>query len=148
MRAKEFLRKEGVPYVEKDVSQDRTAAFEMIRRTRQQGVPVIADAEEAIVGFNVPQLQRMAARHRKGGGLGLRVANATDGPGAYVGSVREGSHAEKAGIQAGDVVEELSGRPVASAADLEQVAARRAPGMPTSATIRRAGTRQTVIIPG
>src|SRR5437868_3762845 len=81
--AKEFLTKEGGPFETRDVSVGRQAAFEMMRRTRQNGVPVIADDQEAIVGFDMPRLQRMAARHRRGGGMGLKVADATDGPGAY-----------------------------------------------------------------
>jgi S1-C subfamily serine protease len=146
VRAKEFLRKEGVPYTVRDVSVDAQAAQEMVQRTRQMGVPVIADDQEAIVGFDVQRLQRMAARHRRGGGLGLKVIDATDGPGAYVGSVREGSPGERAGVLAGDVIEELSGRAVASVADLEQIAARRVPGQPTSMTVRRGGERKTLIL--
>lgn len=122
--------------------------MEMVQRTRQMGVPVIADAQEAIVGFDVPRLQRMAARHKKGGGLGLRVADAKDGPGALVGGVRPDSPAAQVGIQAGDVVVELSGMPVASAADLEKIAARRQPGLPTSIQVRRDGQHQTFILRG
>jgi S1-C subfamily serine protease len=109
------------------------------------GVPVIADQQEAIVGFDLPRLQRMAARHRRGPGLGLRVTENKTGPGAYVGSVREGSPGERAGVLPGDVVVELSGRPVASVSDLEQIAARRSPG-PTSMTVERGGERQTLIL--
>ena len=76
----------------------------------------------------------------------MRVTDAKDGPGAYVGSVREGSPGERAGVQAGDVVVELSGRPVTSVKDLEQIAARRTPGQPTSMTVRRADQRQTLIL--
>ena len=61
----------------RDVSVDEHAAREMVQRTRQMGVPVIADEQEAIVGFDMPRLQRMAARHRRGPGLGLKVADAT-----------------------------------------------------------------------
>lgn len=118
----------------------------MLMRTRQMGVPVIADEQEAIVGFDVPRLQRMAARHRKAGGLGLKVADATDGPGAYVGGVRPDSAAARAGVQVGDVIEELSGRPVSSAADLEQIARLRVAGQPTSLMLRRDGERQTLIL--
>jgi serine protease Do len=118
----------------------------MVSRTRQMGVPVIADEHEAIVGFDVPKLQRLAARHRRAPGLGLRVTDAKDGPGAYVGGVREGSPGERAGIQVGDVIEELSGRPVASVADLEQIAGRRKPGQPTSVTVRRDADRHTLIL--
>jgi glutaredoxin 3 len=146
VRAKEFLRKEGVPFEERDVSVDQNAAREMVQRTRQMGVPVIADEAEAIVGYDLPRLQRMASRHRRGPGLGLKVADARTGPGAHVGGVREGSPGERAGIQAGDTIVELSGRPVSSVADLEQIAARRAPGQPTSVTVVRGGDRLTLIL--
>ena len=148
MRAKALLRSEGVPYVEKDVSEDRTAAFEMVRRTRQQGVPVITDEQEAIVGFDVPRLKRMAARHKPGGGLGLSVANAKDGPGAYVGKVRADSPGEQVGIEVGDVVVELSGMPIQSVDDLERIAAQRQPGRPTSIQVRRGEETRTFILPG
>ena len=115
-------------------------------RTRQMGVPVIADDQEAIVGFDMPRLQRLASRHRKGGGLGLRVTDARDGAGAYVGSVRPDSAAARAGVEAGDIVVELSGRPVASAADLEQIGKQRVAGQPTSLMLLRNGERQTVIL--
>jgi S1-C subfamily serine protease len=128
------------------VSVDRNAAQEMVRRTRQMGVPVIADAQEAIVGFDVPRLQRMAARHRRAPGLGLRVTDAKDTPGAYVGAVRAGSPGERAGVQPEDVIVELSGRPVTSVADLEQIAAKRTPGQPTSMTVRRGDERTTLIV--
>ena len=130
----------------RDVSVDAEAAREMVERTRQMGVPVIADEQEAIVGFDMPRLQRMAARHRRGGGLGLKVADAKDGPGAVVGGVREDSPGLRAGVEVGDVIVELSGRPVASVADLEQIAAKRPSGQPTSMTIRRNGEMKTLIL--
>jgi serine protease Do len=120
--------------------------MEMVRRTRQMGVPVIADVEEAIIGFDLPRLQRMAARHRHGPGLGARVKDAEDGPGAYVGSVREGSPAERAGVQAEDVIVELSGMAVNCAADLERIASQRRAGQPTSMMVRRGEERKTLII--
>jgi S1-C subfamily serine protease len=122
------------------------AAREMVQRTRQMGVPVIADAQEAIVGFDLPRLQRMAARHRRGPGLGLKVIDAKDGPGAYVGGVREGSPGERAGLQIGDTIVELSGRAISSVNDLEQIAARRPPGQPTSLMVRRNGELKTIIL--
>jgi S1-C subfamily serine protease len=142
----EFLRKQAVPFREVDVSRDRRAAEEIFRRTGQMGVPVIADAQEAIVGFDLPRLQRMAARH-KPIGLGLRVKETEDGAGAYVGSVRPDSPAARAGIEPGDVVEELSGVPVRTVADLERIGARRRPGQPTSVTVCRGGERRTLIVP-
>ena len=144
----EFLRKQGVPYEEVDVAKNPHAAQEILARTGQMGVPVIIDSQEAIVGFDLPRLQRMAARHRRPAGLGLRVKDTEDASGAYVGSVRPGSPADRAGVQPGDVVDELSGAPVRSAADLEHIAGQRGPGQPTSISIRRAGQHQTLIIPG
>jgi S1-C subfamily serine protease len=146
VRAKEFLRKEGVPFEVRDVSVDQQAAREMVERTRQMGVPVIADEAEAIVGFDLPRLQRMAARHRRGPGLGLKVTDAREGPGAYVGGVREGSPGERAGVLVGDTVVELSGRPISSVADLEQIAARRPSAQPTSLTVLRGTDRVTLIL--
>jgi S1-C subfamily serine protease len=69
-----------------------------------------------------------------------------DGPGAYVGGVRESSPAERAGVQVGDVVIELSGLPVSSVADLEQIATRRVPGQPTSLIVKRDGAHATLIV--
>jgi S1-C subfamily serine protease len=129
-----------------DVSVDEHAAREMVQRTHQTGVPVIADEHEAIVGFDLPRLQRMAARHRRGTGLGLKVTDAKDGPGAYVGGVREGSPGERAGLATGDTIIEFSGRAVSSVSDLEQIAARRPPGQPTSLTIKRNGETKTLIL--
>jgi S1-C subfamily serine protease len=135
-----------VPFEVRDVSVDQQAARDMVMRTRQMGVPVIADAQEAIVGFDLPRLQKMAARHRRGGGLGLKVADAKERPGVYVGGVREDSPGERAGIQVGDTIVELSGRAVASVADLEQIAAKRPAGQPTSMTILRDGELRTLIL--
>jgi S1-C subfamily serine protease len=130
----------------RDVSVDAEAARDMVQRTRQMGVPVIADEQEAIIGFDMPRLQRMAARHRRGGGLGLKVTDFKDGPGAYVGGVREDSPGARAGVEVGDVILELSGRAVSGVADLEQIAARRPPGQPTSLTIQRNGQTRTLIL--
>jgi S1-C subfamily serine protease len=144
----EFLRKQGVPYKEVDVSKVPQAAQEVMRLSGQMGVPVIADGQEVIVGFDVGRLQRMAARHAPARpGLGLRVKDAEEGSGAYVGSVRPDSPAERAGAQAGDIVEELSGAPVRNAADLERIGSQRRPGEPTRMTVRRNGERRTLILP-
>src|SRR5438128_695765 len=142
----EFLRKQGVAYQEVDVSGNPLAAQEMVRRTGQMGVPVITDAQEAIVGFDLPRLQRMAARHRPAG-LGLRVKDAEDGSGAYVGFVRPDSPGARAGVQPGDVVDEMSGAPVRNAADLERLSAQRRAGQPTSISVRRGAERRTLIVP-
>lgn len=48
--------------------------------------------------------------------------------GAYIGDVYGGSAAEKAGIQAGDVIIEVDGKPVRNAAELTELVARHRPG--------------------
>jgi len=75
VRAKEFLRQANVPFVEWNIEQDRAGQMELYRLTGQLGVPVIADDQEAIVGFNVPRLKAMAERHARPR-LGLMVADA------------------------------------------------------------------------
>ena len=144
MRAKDFLRQHGVPFVERNIEQDRQGQMELYRMTGQLGVPVIADDQEAIVGFNQPRLKEMAARHARPK-LGLLVANAPEG-GVRVGGVRPDTVGERAGLQAEDLVVELSGTPIQTADDLEQVAARLRFGIPTSMTIVRDGDRKTLIL--
>jgi S1-C subfamily serine protease len=120
--------------------------MEMMRRTRQNGVPVIADEQEAIVGFDVPRLRAMAARHAPAPpSLGVMAKDVAGG--AEVGRVRPGSTAERAGIQAGDVIMEMSGQPVASSGDLARIAARRNRDAPTSVRVRRGADDRTLILP-
>jgi len=51
-RAKEYLSRKGVSYVEHNVAQDRDKAKEMIDKSKQMGVPVITVDDEVVVGFN------------------------------------------------------------------------------------------------
>lgn len=50
--AKTFLKERGVPFVEKNVAEDRIAANEMIEKSGQMGVPVLSINGETIVGFD------------------------------------------------------------------------------------------------
>ena len=99
--------------------------------------------------MDIKQIERLAHKAarapRRAAARG--AGDAPDGPGAYVGSVRPDSPAERAGVQAGDVVVELSGAPVENAADVERIAVQRRPGQPTSVTVRRNGKRLTLILP-
>ncbi|SFN55685.1 glutaredoxin family protein [Proteiniclasticum ruminis] len=51
-RVKAYLTEKGVSFEEKDVSRDREAAMEMIKKTNQMGVPVLDIGGEMIVGFD------------------------------------------------------------------------------------------------
>jgi S1-C subfamily serine protease len=127
-----------VPYVEKDVSSDYNAAMEMIRRSGQQGVPVITTEDEVIVGFDQVRLARIAERFAgpKRPPLGLLAANtesyfarhpeaAAAAPpgtkGVYVGEVRPNSVAERAGLRPGDIVVGLAGKRVRDMGMLDQM---------------------------
>lgn len=56
--AKNYLRQRGVPFKDVDVSKDANAARDMVRRSGQQGVPVIDVGGKIIVGFDRPKLDR------------------------------------------------------------------------------------------
>lgn len=62
---KEFLKERNVPYEEKNVAEDAAAREEMIKKSRQMGVPVILLGDEVIVGFNKPALQKWLATRVK-----------------------------------------------------------------------------------
>ncbi len=49
---KDYLKQKGVKFEEKDVSKDREAAREMIKKSGEMGVPQIEIDGKIIVGFN------------------------------------------------------------------------------------------------
>lgn len=57
--AKRYLEGKGVAYTEVDVSADYAAAMDMIRRTGQQGVPVIEIDGEFVIGFDKARLDAL-----------------------------------------------------------------------------------------
>ena len=56
---KSWLRKNGIPYSDIDVSRDEKAAQELVRRTGQHGVPQTDINGEVVVGFNQPRLKEL-----------------------------------------------------------------------------------------
>lgn len=57
--AKEFFNKNGVEYTEYDVSENMEKRKEMISRTGQMRVPVIAKDDYVVVGFKEDKLLKM-----------------------------------------------------------------------------------------
>ncbi|NOZ00201.1 MAG: NrdH-redoxin [Chloroflexi bacterium] len=58
-KAKQYFRSRGVPFRDVDVSRDQAAARDMVRRSGQQGVPVIDIGGKIVVGFNRPKIDRL-----------------------------------------------------------------------------------------
>lgn len=139
---KQYLASRGVSFVERNVERDPEAAAEMVRLSGQQGVPVTRIGDEVIVGYDRPRLDEALARAQRPR-LGAAVADAQGrsdrNEGAYVGRVRPGGAAAKAGLTQGDVIVSLAGHPVRTAAQLEQLVARVPPGSRVTVTYVRDG---------
>ena len=126
---------------------DPAAAEEVVRRSGQMGVPVITAADEVIVGFDRPRLERLAGRlapppppdPARRPRIGLRVKDAAGG--AEVDAVHPGSPAEQAGLRVGDIVVEMNGQSVRSAADVESALAGLTAGVTIAVQVRR-GSKQ------
>lgn len=58
-QAKRYLREHGVRFRDVDVSKDADAARDLVRRSGQQGVPVLDIGGRIIVGFNRPEIDRL-----------------------------------------------------------------------------------------
>jgi S1-C subfamily serine protease len=128
---KEFLSSKSIAYQDHDVNNDSTAAQEMVRLTGQNGVPVTVIDGQTVVGFDQAQLEGLIAQTQAKAGLppkfGAAVADVGQAArkgvpinfGAYVGRIKPGSIAEKAGFAVGDVIIQLNNQAISSAADLE-----------------------------
>ena len=57
--AKQYLRQNNIRFRDVDVSKDSAAARDMVRRSGQQGVPVIDINGKIVVGFNRAQVDRL-----------------------------------------------------------------------------------------
>ncbi len=55
---KKYFREKGIKFRDVDVSRDMTAARDMVRRSGQQGVPVIDIGGKIVVGFDRPKIDK------------------------------------------------------------------------------------------
>jgi len=144
-RAKTYLRSNNVPFVEKNVASDYNAAVEMVKRSGQQGVPVIATDDEVILGFDQQRLARLVQKYAapKRPALGLMAAEAEsffkrrpelagnypEGiKGVYVGETRPDSVAAKAGLKPGDIIVAAANKRVQNLAALDKLVETLKPG--------------------
>ncbi len=56
--AKKYFREKGIKFKDVDVSRDPAAARDMVRRSGQQGVPVIDIGGKIVVGFDRPKIDK------------------------------------------------------------------------------------------
>jgi len=125
----------------------------MVRRSGQQGVPVIAVDDQIVVGFDRPRLERLLASARPSRPtFGAAVADAASylakrGQvpifGALVGKVRPGSPAARIGLEPGDIITQIGLRPITNAEGVEQALANVQPGARLPVTFTRGGQSVT-----
>ncbi len=58
-KAKSFLRERKISYKEIDVSRDRKAAEDLVRRSGQMGVPVIEIDNQIVIGFDQRRVEKL-----------------------------------------------------------------------------------------
>ncbi len=73
--------------------------------------------------------------------LGVTIQTAANGVG--VGTVESGSGADKAGLQAGDVITAVNGTAVSSSLRLRAIIAAHSPGSTLTLTVKRSGATKT-----
>jgi S1-C subfamily serine protease len=110
----------------------------MIRRTGQQGVPVVTAGDDVVLGYDEVGLGRIARRFAgpKRPPLGLMAADAesylsrhkdvaTKFPegtrGVFVGEVKPDSVAEKSGVRPGDVIQAVANKRIRRMSDLDVI---------------------------
>ncbi|MER3474511.1 MAG: NrdH-redoxin [Armatimonadota bacterium] len=57
--AKRYLRERGIRFRDVDVSRDHAAARDMVRRSGQQGVPVIDIDGKIVIGFDRAKINQL-----------------------------------------------------------------------------------------
>lgn len=68
LAVKKFLAERGISYIEKDVSQDQAAVFELVRKYNSRSTPTVVIGGEVLIGFNPDRIEEL---------LGIRTKNPT-----------------------------------------------------------------------
>lgn len=135
------------------MSVDRQAVLDMVRRSGQQGVPVIAIDDQIVVGFDRPRIERLLeSKQARRPTFGAAVADAASylarrGQvpifGAFVGKVAPGSPADRIGLQPGDIITQVGLRPVTNAESVEKAFEALEPGVRVPVTWTRGAQQVT-----
>ena len=107
---KEFLSQKGISFQERDVSINQSYAQELVKGTGQMGVPVTVINGQTVIGFDRGRLEQLLTKTQTSQHplFGASIADASkitakQGSGiilgAYIGSVRPGSVAERIGLE-------------------------------------------------
>lgn len=64
-KAKEFLKKKNISFTELDVTTDEKARDEMIKKSKQMGVPVLDIDGKIVVGFDQPEIEKFLKKPAK-----------------------------------------------------------------------------------
>ncbi len=56
---KQFLKEKGIEFEAVDVSEDKEALDEMVKKTGQMGVPVVDIDGQTVVGFNKEKIMEL-----------------------------------------------------------------------------------------
>ncbi len=132
----------------------------MIRRSGQQGVPVVATDDEVILGFDQARLARLAEKYGapRRQPLGVLAANAEEylarhpekadsippgTKGVFVGKIRPDTAAERAGLKDGDVIVAFAGKRLRTMAQLDQFVATLKAGDQATVRFLRNGEEET-----
>jgi putative serine protease PepD len=109
--------------------------------------------DNAGVGFAIPidAVKSVADTIISGGTvqhayLGVSIGDTSDETGAQVSRVVSGSPADKAGLQAGDVITAIDGKPIATADDLTALVNTYKPSDKAKLTVTRSGSTKTLTI--
>ncbi len=150
-QVQEFLAHRNVEFVARDVSRDPDALRDLVRLTGKYNVPVVVVGDHVVVGFDRARLERLLPRReRRRPRLGVAIATVrSDGKhpgGAYVGHVREGSSADRAGIRPGDIIVEMAQRPITNAHDVHALLAELPPGRQVPMTLWRNGRKLRLLV--
>jgi S1-C subfamily serine protease len=123
----------------------------MVNLSGQMGVPVIVIDGEVIIGFDRARIQELVATGAaspRAVRFGLKIADAMKTapqmglnpmPGAVIGEVAPGWLGEKVGLKAADIVIEINGGLINTAADMERALVALKSGDIVTILFRRSG---------